>query len=74
MKKPSAYVDVPLMVVVAMPYLTAPFLPDFVYQSVPDSPPIAIVAASTSVAAWDTVSDQGYDVRPLNVVKLPRST
>jgi len=57
-----------------MPYLTAPFLPDFVYQSVPDSPPIAIVAASTSVAAWDTVSDQGYDVRPLNVVKLPRST
>jgi hypothetical protein len=73
-KKPSAYVDVPLMVVVAMPYLTAPFLPDFVYQSVPDSPPIAIVAASTSVAAWDTVSDQGYDVRPLNVVKLPRST
>jgi hypothetical protein len=73
-KKPSAYVDVPLMVVVAMPYLTAPFLPDFVYQSAPDSPPIAIVAASTSVAAWDTVSDQGYDVRPLNVVKLPRST
>ena len=74
MKKPPAYIDVPLMVVVAMPYITAPFLPDFDYQSAPDSPPLAIIAASSSFAAWDTVTDEGYDVRPLNMLKLPRST
>jgi len=61
------------MVVVAMPYITAPFLPDFEYQSAPDSPPLAIIAASSSFAAWDTVTDEGYDVRPLNMLKLSRS-
>ena len=74
MKKPPAYVDVPLVVLVAMPYVTAAFLPDFDYQNAPDAPPIAIVAASSSVAAWDTISDEGHEVRPLNVLKLPRST
>jgi hypothetical protein len=62
------------MVVVAMPYLTAPFLPDFDYLTAPDSPPLATVAASTATGGWDTVLDVSYDVRPLHVLKLPWST
>ena len=27
----------------------------------------------SSFAAWDTVPDEGYDVRPLNMLKLPQS-
>jgi len=53
-KKPPVYIDVPLMGVIAMPYITAPFLPDFDYQDAPDSPPVAVVAASTSLSPHGT--------------------
>jgi len=48
------YAEVPLVLVVAFPYLTVPFLPDFDYPNAPDSPPLAIIAASTATGGWDT--------------------
>jgi hypothetical protein len=74
MHKPIRLVAPVIAVVVAAPYLVAPFRPDFDYRDAPESPPLAAITVATSTDSFviNTMTDEMIRVPPGLVVYAPR--
>jgi len=74
MRKTIRIVAPALATVIAAPYLSAPFLPDFDVRHAPESPPLSAIPSSFATATdtgyetYNTVTDEQIDVGQHRVI------